>query len=127
MATEATAGPNSRRHRPDGLDPDEDGGPPLALPWTLVVEVEDWSADLEHGAPLPRAGDRIEYIVEDGTRRHFRVREIVHTVQSSASERPSVREEDRGPNATVSGDHSAHAPSTLRAGIPRVVVDPEEH
>ena len=31
--------------------PEEGGGPPLGLPWTLVVDDEDWSADLEHAAP----------------------------------------------------------------------------
>jgi hypothetical protein len=50
------------------LDADQGGGPPTGQPWTLVVEAERWSADLEHAAPLPRVGERIEYIAEDGGR-----------------------------------------------------------
>ena len=45
---------------------DEGGGPPDALPWTLVVDGDDWSADLEHGAALPRVGELIEFIADDG-------------------------------------------------------------
>lgn len=115
-------------HRP-GDEPgiEEGGGPPDALPWTLVVQDEDegWSADLEHGAPLPRVGDIVEYIADDGTKRRFRVNEIVHTVQSSAAERPSVREETAGPNTTVAGAGD-RIPRALRAGLPRVVVRPED-
>ena len=103
---------------------EEGGGPPDALPWTLVVDGEDWSADLEHGATLPRVGELIEYIADDGSQRRFRVREIVHTLQSSASERPAVRDETQGPNATVAGAGD-RVPRALRAGLPRVVVNAE--
>jgi hypothetical protein len=113
-------------HRPgDETGLEEGGGPPDALPWTLVVEDEDWSADLEHGAELPRVGELIEYIADDGAQRRFRVREIIHTVQSSAAERPAVREETVGPNTTVAGAGD-RVPRALRAGLPRVVVRPEE-
>lgn len=106
--------------------PEQGGGPPEALPWTIVVDGENWSADLEHGALLPCVGDRIEYIAEDGTRRMFRVREIVHTLQPSASDRPPVEHGDPGPN-TVLTDRDGHtAPRALRAGLPRVFVSPEE-
>ncbi|MDQ2674928.1 MAG: hypothetical protein M3Y40_09760 [Chloroflexota bacterium] len=111
--TEATEG---------GPGPEEGGGPPIGMPWTLVVDGEDWSADLEHAAPLPRIGETVEYIAEDGTRRTFRVVTVVHTVQGSASERPPVGSEPSGPNSTVSGDHAAHVPFELRAGLPRVHV-----
>ena len=107
------------------IGPEQGGGPPDLMPWTLVVEGEDWSADLEHGAPLPRVGEHVEYIAEDGTRRTFVVRQVVHTVQSSASERPPVRDEATGPNSTVSGPHDAHVPTALRAGLPRVIVAEE--
>jgi hypothetical protein len=102
--------------------PDEGGGPPIGMPWTLVVDAEEWSADLQHAAPLPRIGETIEYIAEDGARRAYRVVTVVHTVQSSASERPPVATEPSGPNSTVSGDHPAHEPVELRAGLPRVHV-----
>jgi hypothetical protein len=95
------------------------------MPWTMIVEGEDWSADLEHGAPVPRVGDLIEYIADTGDKRLFRVLRVVHTVQSSSSERPRVRDERLGPNSTV--DEPADGPPrTLRAGLPRVIVTPEE-
>lgn len=108
---------------PLGLE--EGGGPPAGMPWTLIVESEAWSADLEHAAPLPRPGERIEYIGEEGSRHTYRVREVVHTVQRSASERPPVSVEDSGPNTTVSGGSAAQVPAALRAGLPRVYADPE--
>jgi hypothetical protein len=115
-----------RAARLGGLDAEQGGGPPVGQPWTLVVEGEGWSADLEHAAPLPRAGERIEYIGEDGARRFLRVREVVHTVQPTATERPPVSAEDASPNSTVSSQgHPAHAPTELRAGLPRVYADPE--
>ena len=75
----------------EGLGPEQGGGPPAGMPWTLYVKDEDWAADLEHAAPLPRVGERIEYIGEDGARRTFRVEEVVHTLQASAAHRPRVR------------------------------------
>jgi hypothetical protein len=107
----------------DELGPEQGGGPPLALPWTLIVEGEHgWSADLEHGALLPRTGELIEFIGEAGDRRAYRVRAVVHTLQPSASERPPVRAEDSGPNSTVSGSTVDYVPTALRAGLPRVHV-----
>jgi hypothetical protein len=108
------------------IDADQGGGPPVGQPWTLIVENEGWSADLEHAAPLPRIGERVEYLAEDGERRIYRVRDVVHTVQPSAIERPPVSAEDAGPNSTVSSQgHPAHVPTELRAGLPRVYADPE--
>ena len=105
----------------DAPGPEEGGGPPPLMPWTLVVDDEGWSADLEHGAPLPRIGERIEYIAEDGQQRVYRVVDVIHTVQSSASERPAVRDERASPNSTV--DRPApRTPRELRAGLPRVLV-----
>jgi hypothetical protein len=102
---------------------DEAGGPPLGSAWTLVVEGEEgWSADLEHAAPLPRAGERIEFIGEDGRRRHYRVTEVVHTVQTAAGERPPVRDEQSSPNSFVTEGADDEPPRALRAGLPRVVV-----
>lgn len=107
----------------DKPGPEEGGGPPVALPWTLIVEGEHgWSADLEHGALLPRTGELIEFIGETGDRRAYRVRAVVHTLQPSATERPPVRAEDSGPNSTVSGSTADYVPTALRAGLPRVHV-----
>jgi hypothetical protein len=126
-ATREEADPMSSPTPPDDPlsdvpGPEEGGGPPIGTPWTLVVEAEGWSADLEHAAPIPRIGETIEYITETGDRRSYRVARIVHTVQGSATERPPVRSEASGPNSTVSGDHPDHVPTGLRAGLPRVHV-----
>lgn len=122
-----TADPSPSGDR-EPFDVEEGGGPPIGQPWTLVVTGDDgWSADLEHAAPLPRIGERVEVIEEDGVRRMYRVRDVVHTVQPSSSERPRVRDETGGPNATVSAaNHPRHEPTALRAGLPRVEVAPED-
>jgi hypothetical protein len=109
----------------DELTVDQGGGPPPGMPWTLCVRDEDWAADLEHAAPLPRVGDRIEYIGEDGARRVFRVDEVVHTIQASAVQRPPVRDASRGPNTLVNDRELRDGPRELRAGLPRVVVSVE--
>jgi hypothetical protein len=108
----------------EAIGPEQGGGPPFGSAWTLVVPDEDWEADLEHAAPVPRVGDRIAYIAEDGSRRRFVVAEVVHTVQPSASERPPVQAEADSPNATVSGADGTRVPTALRAGLPRIVVTP---
>lgn len=111
-------------HMKEELGIEQGGGPPTGTPWTLVVPDEGWSADLEHASPIPCVGDRIEYIGERGDRRFYRVSEVVHTLQPSASERPRVGDERRGPNAVVDADAPPEAPRELRAGLPRVIVTP---
>ncbi len=109
--------------RPDEAISADDGGPPIGSAWTLVVEGDDgWSADLEHAAPLPRVGERVEFIAEDGTRRHFRVTQVAHTLQTSAGERPRVRDEQSLPNSIVADLANDDPPRALRAGLPRVFV-----
>ena len=106
------------------LDLAQGGGPPAALPWTLVVEGDDgWSADLEHGAFLPCVDDFVEFISADGRHLLYRVTRIVHTVQPSATERPRVGEDPTGPNTLVGGE--PQPVRELRAGLPRVFVRPE--
>lgn len=108
-----------------GLTLDEGGGPPIGSAWTLEVEGEGgWSADLEHASPLPRVGEHIEFIGEDGRRQNFRVTRVVHTLQASANERPPVRAETSGPNSIVTDRPDDDPPRALRAGLPRVVVVP---
>lgn len=104
-----------------GLGPEEGGGPPLLLPWSLVVPDEGWEADLEHGAALPRVGERIEFIADDGSQRAFEVVEVVHTVQHAASGRPPVGAGTSVPNSTVDGADGT-PPTVIRAGLPRVIV-----
>ena len=105
------------------LTPEEGGGPPIGSAWTLEVEGDDgWSADLEHAAPLPRVGERVEFIGEDGGRRLYRVTQVVHTLQASAHERPPVRDEQSSPNSIVTDGSEHGPPRALRAGLPRVVV-----
>lgn len=104
------------------MGPEQGGGPPDKLPWTLEVEGQ-WSADLEHGAALPRVGELLEFITERGARQRYRVKEIVHTLQTSASERPPIRAERSSPNAVVD-EEEARLPRVLRAGLPRVIVVP---
>lgn len=107
------------------LTVEEGGGPPIGSAWTLEVEGEaGWSADLEHAAPLPRIGEQIEFIGEDGRRRVFLVTDVVHTLQPSASERPPVRAEQSSPNSIVTDGPDEDPPRALRAGLPRVMVVP---
>jgi hypothetical protein len=108
----------------DPLGPEQGGGPPALMPWTLVVEEEGWSADLEHGAPLPRIGERVDVIADDGRLRSFRVSDVVHTVQRAASERPRVGDEHAGPNSIVDNPVN-EPPRELGAGLPRVYVSAE--
>jgi len=90
--------------------------------WTLEVAGEPpESANLEHAAPLPRIGEAIELIRADGLRRFLRVRDVVHVVQPSATDRPPIRDEGRGPNSTVGDPGTAPISRLLRAGLPRVV------
>jgi hypothetical protein len=106
----------------EDVDAAQGGGPPCAYPWTLVVEEEGWSADLEHGAPLPCVDDRIDFIAEDGAERAFRVTRVVHTLQRAASERPPVHDAKSTPNAIVTDGGDGRRPGALRAGLPRVFV-----
>lgn len=104
------------------LDVEEGGGPPLGTAWTLDIAGDDpESADLEHAAPLPRIGEAIELISADGSRRYLRVRQVIHVLQPSASDRPPVRDEERGPNSTVQDPTAIPRSRLLRAGLPRVV------
>ena len=109
------------------LTVEQGGGPPIGSAWTFEVEgYEGWSADLEHAAPLPRVGERIEFIDEDGLRRFFRVTAVIHTLQTSSSDRPPVSAEPASPNAIVTGTTDDRQPRMLRAGLPRVVVVPAD-
>ncbi|MCV0404406.1 MAG: hypothetical protein K5924_11995 [Chloroflexi bacterium] len=91
--------------------PEEGGGPPTGTPWTLQVDGDDgWSADLEHAAPIPRVGERIDFIGEGAAQRSYRVIEVIHTLQPAPDSTPAGRD----------------SPGLLRAGLPRVIAVPAE-
>lgn len=117
----------SDQERDADLDIEQGGGPPTGTAWTLeVAGDEGWSADLEHAAPVPRVGETIEVIHVDGARRRLQVREVIHVLQPSATDRPAVREETSGPNSIVVDMAPGATPRFLRAGLPRVVAGPAE-
>lgn len=118
----------ARAGRQDAPEPGWPGG----IPYTVYFpDGKDYrGADLEHAAPLPRIGDRVDYIDERGVTLRFQVREVVHTLQTSAAGRPSVQEGSASPNSVARTDDSpAEAPGgagTLRAGLPEVFLAPIE-
>ena len=106
---------------------EQGGGPPIGTAWTFIVEGDEgWSADLEHAAPLPRIGDRVDFIAADGRQTHYRVTEVIHTLQPSASDRPLVRSETSSPNTIVTDGSMDGPPHTVRAGLPRIIAVPEK-
>ena len=116
--------PTKRRPTADG---------PYSMPWTVHLPVDGGyrAADLEHPAPLPRIGERVEYIDETGQRQLYRVVEVIHTLQSAADTRPPVSAGGGSPNATPRLGQAPEAPGgdgLVRAGLPRVylAIDPEE-
>lgn len=109
-----------------------EAGWPGAIPYTVYFpDGRDYrGADLEYPAPLPRIGDRADYIDERGVTHQFRVRDVVHTFQTSAAGRPSVREGTASPNSVAMTDDAPAEPpggaGTLRAGLPEVFLAPIE-
>jgi hypothetical protein len=119
-APEAAGAPN----------PDQGDGPwPNGMPYTVQFPGDDASAaDLEHPAPLPRAGDVVEYIDETGATHRYRVREVVHTLQTTSAHRPHVSDGRASPQAIarVAEGDAAEPPGEggeLRAGLPKVYLE----
>ena len=117
----------------------EQAQPPMELTWAYgmpyTVQFPDGDghaeADLEHPAHLPRVGDIVEYINERGESRRYRVREVVHTLQSSAAYRPTVAELGTAPDALARPDdaQAAELPGAsgqVRAGLPKVFLESVE-
>ena len=106
-----------------------EGAWPSGMPYTVHFPDGEGSigADLEHPAPLPRVGDMVEYLDETGATRRFRVREVVHTLQSSAAHRPRVEDEDASPDsiARVDGEPPERPGESgvQRAGLPKVILE----
>ncbi len=126
MTPPEAQGPAEQQRRPGPTEPIW----PMGLPYTVYFPSDDGmqrSADLEHPAPVPRVGEIVEYIDERGRRERFVVREVVHTLQTSATGRPSVGSEayaatsiarDEGQAGEAPGDGGE-----LRAGLPKVFLD----
>ncbi len=107
-----------------------DAGWPTAMPYTVHFPDGDGylGADLEHPAPLPCAGDLVEYIDERGSCHRFRVAQVIHTVQSSAAHRPRVEDRDASPDALARPDAASEpeqpgASGLVRAGLPKVILE----
>jgi hypothetical protein len=105
---------------------------PSGMPYTVhFPDGEGWvGADLEHPAPLPRVGDGIEYYDETGACHRYRVREVIHTLQTSAAHRPAVDQAGASPNtiARVDGTPSERPGEggLVRAGLPKVLLEEAE-
>ena len=82
-------------------------------------------ADLDHPSDLPRPGDVVEYIDEQGHCHRYEVAEVIHTLQVAADHRPRVRDESI-PSAFARDDHqSPELPGDgglLRSGLPKVIL-----
>lgn len=71
---------------------DEPDGPewPAGMPYTVYFPRRGGYAagDIEYTTPLPRVGDMIEYLDQQGASHWYVVAEVVHTLQSSPAEAP---------------------------------------
>ena len=127
---------SERLERPDAAEgsgapnPDQGDGPwPNGMPYTVQFPGESGdAADLEHPAPLPRVGDTVEYIDETGATHRYHVREVVHTLQTTAAHRPHVADGAASPQAIArlaDGDapEQPGEGGELRAGLPKVFLE----
>ena len=119
--------------RTSPMEPDPAGvGPGGGTPYTVYFPGEDGyrAADLAHAAPLPHAGDLVDYLDERGVTHRYRVREVVHTLQVAPGFRPTPRAaaagtseegtEEQGPQEVA--PEIPEAPE-LRAGLPEVILE----
>jgi hypothetical protein len=129
MATKKQKRHDERRTHLTRQDTAEEAWPD-GMPYTVYFPDGDGfrGADLEYPAPLPRVGDTVEYIDERGARHRYQVRQVVHTLQTSAADRPSVKEGPASPNSLARTDDGAAEPpgggGALRAGLPEVFLAP---
>lgn len=122
--------PDESRPQPDPIEPNApEGAWPSGMPYSVAFPDGDGylEADLEHVAPLPRVGDTVEYIDETGACRRYRVREVIHTIQSSAAHRPPVEGGSASPQAIARVDgQPSEKPGDgglVRAGLPKVLLE----
>ena len=127
--SERPAGPDAAEGS-GAPNPDQGDGPwPNGMPYTVQFPGETGdAADLEHPAPLPRVGDTVEYIDETGATHRYSVREVVHTLQTTAAHRPHVADGAASPQAIArlaDGDapEQPGEGGELRAGLPKVFLE----
>jgi hypothetical protein len=113
-------------------EPDPAGiGPGGGTPYTVYFPIENGyrAADLAHAAPLPHAGDLVDYLDERGVTHRYRVREVVHTLQVAPQFRAVPRAEAVGlSDEGADADRAEVAPeipeaTALRAGLPEVILE----
>jgi hypothetical protein len=113
-------------------EPDPAGiGPGGGTPYTVYFPGQGGyrAADLAHAAPLPHAGDLVDYLDERGVTHRFRVREVVHTLQVAPQFRAVPRSDAAArPDEGADPDRVEVAPeipeaTALRAGLPEVVLE----
>ena len=102
--------------------------PSALVPYTVVFcdVSRTTAADLAHAAPLPRVGDRVEYIDESAQIHRYTVREVIHTLQLAAEARPEVSSHTQLPAAMTAADEEdkmSPEGTMLRAGLPRIVLE----
>lgn len=121
---------DERAADPEVTEPNApDGAWPSGMPYTVYFPDGDGyiGADLEHPAPLPRVGDTVEYYDETGECRRYRVREVIHTVQTSAANRPAVDERSASPQTIArpdgEGPERPGEGGVVRAGLPKVLLE----
>jgi hypothetical protein len=122
---------DERPAHPNRQDTSDEGWP-SGMPYTVYFPDGDGfrGADIEYPAPLPRVGDVVDYIDERGAPHRYRVSQVVHTLQTSAAARPSVKEGPASPNTLARTDDGQAEPpgggGALRAGLPEVFLAPME-
>jgi hypothetical protein len=117
-------------HDHDTRQDEPDGGWPGGMPYTVYFpDGDDMNgADLEHAAPLPRVGDKVDYVDETGRRKRYVVTDVIHTLQTSAHSRPSVHEGSASPEALARPGGAPEIPGgtgSVRAGLPKVILAEE--
>ena len=131
MESQTEQGESAASYSP--TEPDPAGiGPGGGTPYTVYFPGQDGyrAADLAHAAPLPHAGDLVDYLDERGVTHRYRVREVVHTLQVAPDFRPTPRSEaagtsDEGGGSPKPADVAPEIPEAteLRAGLPEVILE----
>jgi len=81
----------TRRRATRGEQAPENADWPIGMPYTLYFPRRGGyaAADIEYAAPLPRVGDRVEYIDPQSVSHWYVVSEVVHTFQNRQAAEPN--------------------------------------